>query len=58
MIEALQARVAQLGCAWDGVTAAQMGCGHDIRPRFDSILAPAGLSALGIAWYPAWPPVG
>lgn len=57
MVDVLKARVAALGCDWGGVTAAQMYCVHDIRPLFESVLAPEGLTSFGLAWFPAWPPV-
>lgn len=57
MVDVLKARVAALGCDWGGITAAQMYCVHDIRPLFESVLAPEGLTRFGMAWFPAWPPV-
>lgn len=30
---------------------------HDIRPLLDTVFAEDNISQIGLAWYPAWPPV-
>jgi hypothetical protein len=57
VVNALRERVMALNCDWSGITAAQIYTVHDIRPLLENILAEARLSQIGIAWYPAWPPV-
>jgi hypothetical protein len=53
----LRERVAALGCDWSKITAAQIYTVHDIRPLLDTVFAEDKVSQLGLAWYPAWPPV-
>ena len=53
----LRERVAALGCDWTKVTAAQIYTVHDIRPLLDTVFAEDKVSQIGLAWYPAWPPV-
>lgn len=57
ILDALRQRVADLGGRWSGVTGAQLYSVHDIGPLMKSVLSPAGLTQIGLAWYPAWPPV-
>jgi hypothetical protein len=30
---------------------------HDFRPVLENLFAELGISQIGVAWYPAWPPV-
>lgn len=53
----LRDRVGALGCDWSKVTAAQIYTVHDIRPLLDTVFAEDKVSQIGLAWYPAWPPV-
>lgn len=57
VMNAMRERVAALGCDWSAVTAAQIYTVHDIRPLLDTVFAEDEVSQLGLAWYPAWPPV-
>jgi hypothetical protein len=57
IIDVLRQRVADLGGDWSGITGAQIYSAHDIAPLLKSVLSPAGLAQIGLAWYPAWPPV-
>jgi hypothetical protein len=57
VMEAMRQRVEALGCDWAGVTAGQVYTVHDLRPILEGVLADYGVSQLGLAWYPAWPPV-
>jgi hypothetical protein len=57
VMDALRERVTALKCDWSGITAAQIYCVHDVRPLLETVFVEAGLSQIGIATYPAWPPV-
>lgn len=57
VMDALRERVTALNCDWSGITAAQIYSVHDIRPLLENLFAEAGLSQIGVAVYPAWPPV-
>ena len=57
VMDALRERVMSLNCDWFGITAAQIYTVHDIRPLLENIFAEARLSQIGVATYPAWPPV-
>jgi hypothetical protein len=57
VMNALQDRVAALNCDWSSITAAQVYTVHDTRPLLEGLLADFGLSQIGVATYPAWPPV-
>ncbi len=57
VMNAMRERVAALGCDWSTVTAAQIYTVHDVRPLLDTVFAEDKVSQLGLAWYPAWPPV-
>lgn len=57
VMTAMRERVAALGCDWTAVTAAQIYTVHDIRPLLDAVFAEMSISQIGLAWYPAWPPV-
>ena len=30
---------------------------HDLRPILENLFAEIGISQIGVAWYPGWPPV-
>lgn len=57
VMSTLRERVAALGCDWSKVTGAQIYTVHDIRPLLDTVFAEDKVSQIGLAWYPAWPPV-
>lgn len=57
VMNAMRERVDVLGCDWAAVTAAQIYTVHDIRPLLDTVFTEYGVSQIGLAWYPAWPPV-
>jgi len=57
VVEFLQAQVQALGGDWGAVTGTQVYTPHDLRPLLEPVFAPVGLTAQGIAWFPAWPPV-
>jgi hypothetical protein len=57
VMNAMRERVAALGCDWAAVTGAQIYTVHDVRPLFDTVFAEYAISQIGLAWYPAWPPV-
>ncbi|MCF2523335.1 hypothetical protein [Bradyrhizobium sp. G127] len=57
VMDAMRERVAALGCDWARVTAAQIYTVHDVRPLLDTVFAESSISQIGLAWYPAWPPV-
>lgn len=57
VMNAMRERVDALGCDWSAVTAAQIYTVHDIRPLLDPVFAEYAVSQIGLAWYPAWPPV-
>lgn len=57
VMQTLRERVDALDCDWSRVTAAQAYTVHDIRPLLEGVLAEYKVSQLGLAWYPAWPPV-
>jgi hypothetical protein len=57
VMNAMRERVAALGGDWADVTAAQIYTVHDIRPLLDTVFAEDKVSQIGLAWYPAWPPV-
>jgi hypothetical protein len=57
VMNAMRERVEALGCDWAAVTAAQIYTVHDVRPLLESVFAEYKVSQLGLAWYPAWPPV-
>lgn len=53
----LKAYVEELQCDWRGITAAQVYTVHDPKPVLEKVLPEFALSQIGVAWYPAWPPV-
>ncbi len=57
VMDAMRERVAALGCDWATVTGAQIYTVHDVRPLLDTVFAESNISQIGLAWYPAWPPV-
>ncbi len=57
VMEELRRRVDLFGCDWNAITGVQVYCPHDIRPLLEGLFAEMGLSQLGVAWFPAWPPV-
>lgn len=57
ILDVLRRRVADLGGDWTGITGAQIYSAHDIGPLMKNVLSPIGLAQIGLAWYPAWPPV-
>jgi hypothetical protein len=57
VMEALRDRVNALQCDWSGVTASQVYTVHDFRPILENLFAELGISQIGVAWYPSWPPV-
>jgi hypothetical protein len=57
VMNAMRERVDALGCDWATVTAAQIYTVHDVRPLLDTVFAEYAISQIGLAWYPAWPPV-
>lgn len=57
VMEALRARVDELGCDWGAITASQVYTVHDFRPVLENLFAELGISQIGVAWYPGWPPV-
>lgn len=57
VMNAMRDRVAALGCDWTAVTAAQIYTVHDIRSLLDTVFTEDNVSQIGLAWYPAWPPV-
>lgn len=57
VMNAMRERVDALGCDWAAVTAAQIYTVHDVRPLLDTVFAEYAVSQIGLAWYPAWPPV-
>jgi hypothetical protein len=57
VMDAMRERVDALGCNWADVTGAQVYTVHDLRPLLESVFAEYQVSQLGVAWYPAWPPV-
>lgn len=57
VMDAMRERVNALGCDWSAVTAAQIYTVHDVRPLLEPVFADYRVSQIGLAWYPAWPPV-
>lgn len=57
VMNAMRERVEALGCKWENVTAAQIYTVHDVRPLLEGVFTEYKVSQLGLAWYPAWPPV-
>lgn len=57
VMNAMRERAAALGCDWAAVTGAQIYTVHDVRPLLDTVFAEYAISQIGLAWYPAWPPV-
>lgn len=57
VMDGLRSRVDALGCDWNGITASQVYTVHDFRPVLENLFAELGISQIGVAWYPAWPPV-
>lgn len=57
VMKTLRERVDALGCDWTAITAAQIYTVHDVRPLLDTVFTEYKVSQLGLAWYPAWPPV-
>ena len=57
VMERLRAQVDALDCDWGGITASQVYTVHDFRPVLENLFAELGLSQIGVAWYPGWPPV-
>ena len=56
-MDGLRARVDALGCDWSTITASQVYTVHDFRPILESLFTELGISQIGVAWYPGWPPV-
>jgi len=46
-----------VGCDWSGITGSQVYTVHDFRPVLENLFAELGISQIGVAWYPGWPPV-
>lgn len=57
VMAAMRERVDALGCDWSTVTGAQIYTVHDVRPLLDTVFTESKISQIGLAWYPAWPPV-
>lgn len=57
VMDAMRERVKALGCDWKGVTAAQIYSVHDMRPVLEGAFTRAGISQIGVACFPGWPPV-
>jgi hypothetical protein len=57
VMDGLRTRVDALGCDWNGITASQVYTVHDLRPVLENLFAELRISQIGVAWYPAWPPV-
>jgi hypothetical protein len=57
VMDAMRERVAALGCDLAAATGAQIYSVHDPRPLLETAFAKAGLSQIGVACYPGWPPV-
>ena len=57
VMEGLRTRVEALGCDWGGITGSQVYTVHDFRPVLEDLFAELGISQIGVAWYPGWPPV-
>jgi hypothetical protein len=57
VMEGLRTRVDALGCDWSGITGSQVYTVHDFRPVLENLFAELGISQIGVAWYPGWPPV-
>jgi len=57
VMDGLRARVDALGCRWVDVSAAGVYTVHDFRPVLEDLFAELGISQIGVALYPAWPPV-
>jgi hypothetical protein len=57
VMEGLRSRVDALGCDWSGITGSQVYTVHDFRPVLENLFAELGISQIGVAWYPGWPPV-
>jgi hypothetical protein len=57
VMDGLRARVDALGCDWNAITASQVYTVHDLRPVLENLFAELGISQIGVAWYPGWPPV-
>jgi len=53
----LRQRVDALQCDWNGITGSQVYTVHDLRPILENLFAEIGISQIGVAWYPGWPPV-
>lgn len=57
VMDGLRTRVDALGCQWSDITASGVYTVHDFRPVLEGLFAEFGISQIGVAWYPAWPPV-
>ena len=57
VMDGLRTRVDALGCDWSGITGSQVYTVHDFRPVLENLFAELGISQIGVAWYPGWPPV-
>ena len=57
VMDGLRSRVEALGVDWSGITASQVYTVHDFRPVLENLFAELGISQIGVAWYPGWPPV-
>jgi hypothetical protein len=57
VLDTLEQRCAALGGDWAMLTAIQIYTEHEIGGLVGSQFAPRGLTALGLNWYPARPPV-
>lgn len=57
VLRTMRERTAGLQGQWGGLTAAQVYTVHDVHPLLASHFAPAGLTAMGLSWYPCAPPI-
>lgn len=57
VMQELRDRVSALKCDWGGVTGCQVYTVHDFRPVLETVFSELGLSQIGTAWFPGWPPV-
>jgi len=57
VMDGLRERVTALGCDWSAITGSQVYTVHDLRPVLEGLFTELGISQIGVAWYPGWPPV-